>query len=280
VHIQVNAVTLGVKDPSRAKRFYSEGLGRVIQQDHGDYVDLSLGDGSSTLALYWREALADDAGVAVDGTGFPGFTMSYILDAAEDVDAVLGAAVRGGGEVIKAAKSALWGGYSGYFRDPEGFLWKVASTSKPKRTGRAGEPGAESQEVVRAVPNPQEIAVTLGANNLKRTKQFYKKGLDCRVQKSAPGFVSFNLGDGSSTLALYRREALAKDAGVPASGSGFRGFTLSLIVDSAADVNAALARAEGAGGEIAKPAQRAPWGGSSGYFTDSDGSLWKVASSP
>ncbi len=74
-------------------------------------------------------------------------------------------------------------------------------------------------------------------------------------------------------MALCGWDALAADAGVPADSSGFRGVTLSHIVRSDKRVDAVLAEAERAGGKIAKPAQRAPWGGYFGYFTDRDGSL-------
>ena len=120
-------------------------------------------------------------------------------------------------------------------------------------------------------------AITLGVKDLNRAKQFYNEGLGCPIQLDQGGFVSFSLGDGSSGLALYAWDALAADAGVPADGSGFRGFTLSYIVPSAERVDEVLAQAKGAGGKIARPAQRAQWG-YSGYFADPDGCLWKVAS--
>lgn len=65
---------------------------------------------------------------------------------------------------------------------------------------------------------------------------------------------------------------------MPAEGNGFRGVTLSYLVRSEDRVAEVLAEAERAGGKIVKPAERAQWGGSSGYFTDPDGYLWKVAS--
>jgi len=276
---KISAITLGVQDPSRAKQFYSEGLRSAIQQDHGEFVSLSLGNGSGTLALYRREALAADAGVAADGSGFRGFTLSYILDSAEGVDAVLGGAARAGASIIKPAKSALWGGYSGYFADPDGTLWKVASTSKPKRSARGRRSQAQSRAVGSPAPSPKEIAVTLAARNLKATKRFYREGLGCAIDKHFPGFVSFKLGAGSSSLGLYKWDGLAKDAGVAATGNGFRAFTLSDIVDSADDVDDVLAAAQRAGGTISKPAEVASWGGYSGYFTDPDGVLWKLATS-
>ncbi len=127
--------------------------------------------------------------------------------------------------------------------------------------------------------NPQITAILIGVKDLKRTKQFYSEGLGCPIDKDYPGFVSFNLGDGSSALALYEWDALAGDAGVPADGSGFRGFSLHYIVSSTKRVDEVLEQAKRAGGTLVKPAQNAQWGGYFGYFSDPDGYLWKVASS-
>jgi uncharacterized glyoxalase superfamily protein PhnB len=89
--------------------------------------------------------------------------------------------------------------------------------------------------------------------------------------------VSFNLGAGSSKLALYTWGALARDAGVPADGSRFRGITLNYIVPSPERVDEVMAQAERAGAQMVKPVQKAQWGGYSGHFSDPDGNLWKVA---
>jgi uncharacterized protein len=124
--------------------------------------------------------------------------------------------------------------------------------------------------------NPQISTIMLGVRDLNRAKQFYSEGLGCPIEQDYPGFVSFNLGEGSSALGLYPWDALAADAGVTVDGSGFRGFTLNYIVPSAERVDAMLAEAERAGGTIAKPAQRVPYG-YFGYFADPDGYLWKVA---
>src|SRR5574341_538816 len=105
----ISAITLGVRDLNRAKKFYSEGLGCPIQQDQGGFVSFSLGDGSSGLALYSWDALADDAGVAPDGSGFRGFTLSYIVASEEQVDQVLAQAKRAGGKIVKPAQRASWG---------------------------------------------------------------------------------------------------------------------------------------------------------------------------
>jgi len=127
--------------------------------------------------------------------------------------------------------------------------------------------------------NPQITAILIGVSDLKRSKQFYSEGLGCPIDKDYPQFVSLNLGEGSSTLALYPWDALAGDAGVPADGSGFRGFSLHYIVASKKRVDEVLDQATRAGGKLVKPAENAQWGGYFGYFSDPDGHLWKVATS-
>jgi len=126
VALQVTAVMLGVKDLARSKKFYGEGLGGTIDKDYPTFVSVSLGDGSS-LALYEREAAAQDAGVSAEGSGFTGISFHYIVTSRQTVDEVIGSAVAAGGEVVKEAAAAQWGGYSGYFSDPDGYLWKVAT---------------------------------------------------------------------------------------------------------------------------------------------------------
>jgi catechol 2,3-dioxygenase-like lactoylglutathione lyase family enzyme len=122
----VSVITLGVRDLRRAKGFY-EGLGWPIQQEEYNWVCFSLGEGSSALALYPWDELADDAGVPADGSGFRGITLAYIVRSEERVDSVLAEAERAGGTIVRPARRAEWGGYSGYFADPEDYLWEVAA---------------------------------------------------------------------------------------------------------------------------------------------------------
>jgi uncharacterized protein len=77
-----------------------------------------LGGRSTAFALFPWDALAGDAGVTADGSGFRGVTLSYIVRSEERVDEVLDEARRAGGRIVKLAKRAPWGGYSGYFADP------------------------------------------------------------------------------------------------------------------------------------------------------------------
>jgi len=124
----VTAIMIGVQDLARSKKFYGEGLGCTIDQDHPNFVSFNMGDGSSSLALYQWEAAAQDAGVSPEGSGFRGVSFHYIVASSEAVDEVMGKAVAAGGGVVKEAAAAQWG-YFGYFSDPDGYLWKVASGS-------------------------------------------------------------------------------------------------------------------------------------------------------
>jgi len=127
--VQVTTIMIGVRDLARSKQFYAEGLGCAIDQDHRNFVLLDLGGGSSSLALYEWDAAARDAGVSSEGSGFRGVSFHFIVRSSEAVDEVMENAVTAGGGCVKEAAGSQWGGYDGYFSDPDGYLWKVASQS-------------------------------------------------------------------------------------------------------------------------------------------------------
>lgn len=127
MNAHVSAITLGVADVDRAKRFYTD-LGWTVAQDYGQFVSFASDEGGTGLSLYAVDALAEDAGVKSDGSGFHGMTLSYFATDQADVDAVLAAATAAGGTIAKPAAGAEWGGYSGYFADPDGYLWKVVAS--------------------------------------------------------------------------------------------------------------------------------------------------------
>ncbi|GHC68765.1 glyoxalase [Streptomyces flavofungini] len=120
---------LGVQDVERAKKFYVEGLGCAIDQEFPGFVKCDLGEGSSQLALYEWDAVAADAGVPAAGSGFRGTSYHFLTGSREEVDEVLRAAAAAGGTVVQEAAAADWGGYSGHFSDPDGYLWKVATAA-------------------------------------------------------------------------------------------------------------------------------------------------------
>lgn len=126
--VQVTAIMLGVEDLARSKRFYGDGLGCAVDQDHRTFVSFNLGEESSSLALYQREAAAKDAGVSSEGSGFRGVSFHYIVPSREEVDEVIGKAVAAGGAVVRQVAASPWG-YFGYFSDPDGYLWKVAASA-------------------------------------------------------------------------------------------------------------------------------------------------------
>jgi uncharacterized glyoxalase superfamily protein PhnB len=82
--------------------------------------------GGMALALFPRNELAKDAGLSAEGSGFNRMSLAYNTHTREEVDGVLREAVAAGAKLIKPAQEALWGGYSGYFSDLDGFLWEVA----------------------------------------------------------------------------------------------------------------------------------------------------------
>ena len=126
--------------------------------------------------------------------------------------------------------------------------------------------------------NPRISMITLGVRDLAVAIDFYEQGLDFPRMESPPEVAFFTLN--GSWLGLYGYEALAEDAGVPADGSGFRGFSLAHNVSSEAEVDAVMALAVGAGATLVKPPQKVFWGGYSGYFKDPDGYLWEIAHNP
>jgi catechol 2,3-dioxygenase-like lactoylglutathione lyase family enzyme len=121
---RLSLVTLGVADLERARRFYEDGLGWRRGNDHPEVVFYQLG--GMVLALWSRDALARDAHLPNAGSGFDGIALAYNARTREEVDAVLAEAEAAGGKVLKSAEDAFWGGYSGYFADPDGHAWEVA----------------------------------------------------------------------------------------------------------------------------------------------------------
>lgn len=121
---RISLITLGVADLGRARAFY-ERLGwrrKVAAAEGVAFFQM----GGMALSLYPRQELAADARLSVEGSGFAGFALAYNARSRDEVDAVLAEAVAAGARLLKPAEEAFWGGYSGYFADPDGFAWEVA----------------------------------------------------------------------------------------------------------------------------------------------------------
>jgi catechol 2,3-dioxygenase-like lactoylglutathione lyase family enzyme len=119
----ISFVTLGVRDLARSRAFY-RALG--WQESAGSKEAVAFFQvGNIAFALFGRDDLAADAGVAAARQGFAGFTLAHNVPSEGDVDATLQEAVAAGGTLVAAGNRAPWGGFRGYFADPDGFLWEV-----------------------------------------------------------------------------------------------------------------------------------------------------------
>jgi uncharacterized protein len=121
---RISVITLGVADLERSRRFYEAGLGWKRGNKDAPVVFYQLP--GMILALFSRASLAEDAHLSPEGTGFGGITIAYNARSKADVDAVLRAAESAGAKILKPAEEVFWGGYSGYFADPDGHPWEVA----------------------------------------------------------------------------------------------------------------------------------------------------------
>lgn len=127
---------------------------------------------------------------------------------------------------------------------------------------------------------PHVSLITLGVDDLAGTTAFYERLGWRRSSASVAGVVTFLQGD-NVALGLFGQADLAADAHLPEGSLGGRSaVALATNLPDEAAVDALLAEAEAAGGQVVKPAQRADWGGYSGYFTDPEGHLWEVAYNP
>ena len=121
---RISMVTLGVRDMAAAIDFYEKGLGFPRMESPPEVAFFTLN--GTWLGLYGREALAEDARVAAEGTGFEGFSLAHNVSSEKEVDEVVAQAVAAGAVLVKEPQKVFWGGYSAYFKDPDGHLWEVA----------------------------------------------------------------------------------------------------------------------------------------------------------
>ncbi|WP_042448048.1 VOC family protein [Streptacidiphilus jiangxiensis] len=193
----IASVTLDVADTEAAQRFYSAAFG--------------LG---ARLRLRAAEA---------PSTGFRGFTLSLVVAQPADVDALVGAALEAGATALKPASKSMWG-YGGTVQAPDGNVWKIATSAK-KNTGPATK-------------HVDQFVVLLGVADVGASKRFYvEHGL--AVGKSfGPMYVEFATAEESPVkLGLYRRRALAKDAGVSPEGTGPHGLAVTGTLGAFTDLD-------------------------------------------
>ncbi len=144
---RISMITLAVRDLEDSIRFYQGGLGFPKMESPPEVAFFTLN--GTWLGLYGREALAEDAQIPSEGSGFGGFTISHNVSSESEVDEVLELAVSAGAELVKNAQKVFWGGYSGYFKDPDGHIWEIAHNPlfwvgpKDKQAEQGGDGDAE-----------------------------------------------------------------------------------------------------------------------------------------
>jgi uncharacterized protein len=121
----LHIITLGVKDLETSRRFYSETLGWKLSNASSEGIAFFQA-GGVVLALFPRQALAEDALTSPDGSGFSGFTLAYNARSESEVDEIIADLKSKGVRIAKEPQKVFWGGYSSYFVDPDDYHWEVA----------------------------------------------------------------------------------------------------------------------------------------------------------
>jgi len=127
---RITVITIGVDDLDNSVRFYRDGLGLSTQGivggefDHGAVAFFDLQAGVK-LALWPRASIAHDTGIPLASPSATEFTLGHNVSSKQEVDAVMEQAKNAGASIVKAAHATFWGGYAGYFADPDRHLWEV-----------------------------------------------------------------------------------------------------------------------------------------------------------
>jgi uncharacterized protein len=145
---RISVITLAVDDLEKAVHFYRDGLGLPTEGIIGTqfengavaFFDLQAG---LKLALWPRQSMANDSGIAAGQTGSLQFSIGHNVSTRDEVDQVMHEAERAGASIVKPPQETFWGGYAGYFRDPDQHLWEVVWNPDllPVDQGEAGDAG-------------------------------------------------------------------------------------------------------------------------------------------
>lgn len=127
---RITVITLGVDDLEKSLRFYRDGLGLPTQGiigtefEHGAVAFFDLQAGLK-LAIWPRQSISHDSGIPLENSSPTEFTLGHNVASKTEVDAVMEQARNAGAVVVKEAHDTFWGGYAGYFQDPDRHLWEV-----------------------------------------------------------------------------------------------------------------------------------------------------------
>jgi len=127
----ITVITIGVDDLEKSLAFYRDGLGLKTEGivgkefEYGAVAFFDLENGLK-LALWPRKSIAHDSGLSLQNPGATELTLGHNVSSKSEVDKVMAQAKKAGANIVKPAQETFWGGYSGYFQDPDGHLWEVA----------------------------------------------------------------------------------------------------------------------------------------------------------
>jgi catechol 2,3-dioxygenase-like lactoylglutathione lyase family enzyme len=127
---RITVITIGVDDLERSLRFYRDGLGLATEGiigkefEHGAVAFFDLQAGLK-LAIWPRNSISNDSGIPLSSPSPTEFTLGHNVSSKDKVDAVIEEAKNAGAVIVKPAQETFWGGYAGYFQDPDGHLWEV-----------------------------------------------------------------------------------------------------------------------------------------------------------
>lgn len=126
---KLSIITLGVSNLERSIQFYENALD--LKRDEFESNEIAFFDlDGPQLALFPKDELAKDVGVSPEGSGFQGITLAHNVTTSQAVTELLQRAVDAGGTLVKPGQPVFWGGFSGYFSDPDGYLWEIACGSE------------------------------------------------------------------------------------------------------------------------------------------------------
>lgn len=123
---KISLITLGVSNFDKSLGFYRDGLGFIPHNYKEGEAFVSFEMEGTWLSLFPKDKLASDATVSPNGSGFSGITLAHNVGSKDEVDKVFNEAINAGAKSVKKPEEVFWGGYSGYFSDPDGYLWEVA----------------------------------------------------------------------------------------------------------------------------------------------------------
>lgn len=245
-------------DCAASKDFYAAALGPLMN-DNAGAVEVDMhGTGRFELAPATITADSGDQGGTL---AFPGYVVTYALTKPSEVQAVMNAAAEAGAQVLKPAKKALFGSFSGSFRAPDGSIWKVAADSNKNKGASEG------------VPRPTEISIILGVKDPKASRTFYQALGMATDRDYGNKYIDFQPQQGAARLCLMQRAVLAKDVGINEPGEGTGGLSLRHHAETGEALDQLTATAESAGGSrVVSQEQVAE--ASSRHFADPDGFRW------